>query len=181
MLDRFSRCIIESFQLVPASVYAMLGILFSLGIILFWAFMGIKRGSRWVAGLLLLEYLFWIYSMTFFYRDAQVRSFNLTPFWSYQAIYGGDGLLLAQVIMNVVAFVPVGLLMGCFIGRMKWWQVLFAGVTLSLSIELLQFVSTRGFAEFDDIFHNLIGCMCGYGIYVGISEAMIRKKERGGN
>lgn len=117
MLDRFSRCIIESFQLVPASVYVMLGILFSLGIMLFWAFLGIRRGSKWVAGLLLLEYLFWIYSMTVFYRNVQVRSFNLTPFWSYQAIHAGDGLLLVQVIMNVVAFAPVGLLMGRFIGE----------------------------------------------------------------
>lgn len=64
---------------------------------------------------------------------------------------------------------------------MKWWQVLFAGVALSLSIELSQFVLARGFAEFDDIFHNLIGCMCGYGIYVGISEAIFRKEQSGGN
>ena len=35
-------------------------------------------------------------------------------------------------------------------------------------IEVLQFVFKRGFAEFDDVFHNVVGCAIGFGVYVGI-------------
>ena len=32
-----------------------------------------------------------------------------------------------------------------------------------------QIGSNKGFAEFDDVFHNTIGCMIGYGIYSLVS------------
>lgn len=35
---------------------------------------------------------------------------------------------------------------------------------MSLIIELLQLVMLKGCAEMDDIIHNTIGCMIGYGI-----------------
>ena len=34
-------------------------------------------------------------------------------------------------------------------------------------IEVLQFVFKRGFAEFDDVFHNVVGCVIGFGVYLG--------------
>jgi len=35
---------------------------------------------------------------------------------------------------------------------------------LSIGIEILQFVMKRGLSEVDDVMHNTIGCMMGYGI-----------------
>lgn len=70
--------------------------------------------------------------------------------------------------MNVVAFIPIGLLLGCAFDRMKWWQVLLIGGAFSLLIETLQFVLKRGFAEVDDVWHNVVGCMVGYGVYRGV-------------
>ena len=79
------------------------------------------------------------------------------------------------MIMNVVAFIPVGLLLGCAFGkRMKWWKVVLVGLAFSLLIETLQFVLKRGFAEVDDVMHNVVGCLMGYGVYVGIAY-LIRK------
>lgn len=37
-------------------------------------------------------------------------------------------------------------------------------------IEMLQFVFKKGYAEFDDVFHNALGCLIGYGVYVGIAR-----------
>jgi glycopeptide antibiotics resistance protein len=97
------------------------------------------------------------------------RPFDFTPFWSYRAVLqGGNDALLTQIIANVLAFVPVGLLLGCAFGRMKWWKALAIGGGFSLLIEVLQFVFKRGFAEFDDVFHNMLGCAIGFGLYVGM-------------
>ena len=63
--------------------------------------------------------------------------------------------------MNVLAFIPIGLLLGTFKG-MKWWHVLLIGLCFSLLIELLQLVLKRGLTEFDDGVHNVVGCMMGF-------------------
>ena len=85
----------------------------------------------------------------------------------YRAIREGHGHLWTQAVGNVGAFVPMGMLLG-FLGRGKWWKVLLISVGFSVLIETLQFVSLRGFAEFDDVFHNVVGAMIGYGVYVGV-------------
>ncbi len=41
-----------------------------------------------------------------------------------------------------------------------------AGGGLSFAIESTQYVTKTGFAEFDDVFHNTLGCVIGYGIYL---------------
>ncbi len=115
-----------------------------------------------------MAYLFWIYCMMVIFRDVQaVHSFNLNPFWSYRSIKAGDPLLLVQDIVNVVAFIPVGLLLGFVFDKIKWWQVLLAGMLISFGIESLKFLLKRGFAEFDDVQHNSLGCLVGYGVFVG--------------
>ena len=97
------------------------------------------------------------------------RPFDFTPFWSYrEVLQSGKDALLTQNIANVLAFVPIGLLLGCAFGRMKWWKALAIGGGFSLLIEVLQFVFKRGFSEFDDVFHNVLGCAIGYGVYVGV-------------
>ena len=58
--------------------------------------------------------------------------------------------------------------LGCAFGRMKGWKVLLIGGGFSVLIETLQFVLKRGFAEFDDVFHNVLGCLIGFGVYVGV-------------
>lgn len=47
------------------------------------------------------------------------------------------------------------------------------GFSFSVCIEFLQLVWKRGTCEFDDIFHNTLGCMIGYGIYKGIEYVII--------
>ncbi len=57
-----------------------------------------------------------LYLMSFV-RSTQVEwTYNLSPFWSYQAIREGRDDILVQVVMNVLAFIPIGLLLGTFKG-----------------------------------------------------------------
>jgi glycopeptide antibiotics resistance protein len=85
----------------------------------------------------------------------------------------GKEQYLAENIMNVVAFVPIGLLLGIGIPRLKWWYALLIGFCLSSSIEILQFVFKKGFSEFDDVIHNTFGCILGY-ILVKGSRLMVK-------
>ena len=42
------------------------------------------------------------------------------------------------------------------------------GGGFSVLIEVLQFVFKRGYAEVDDVLNNVVGCVIGYGVYVGV-------------
>ena len=57
----------------------------------------------------------------------------------------------------MVAFIPIGLLLGISFPDIKWWKVLLIGGAFSLLIETLQFVFKRGFAEFDDVGRDGVG------------------------
>ena len=104
--------------------------------------------------------------MTIVYRKESSESkYDFTPFWSYNEIMDGNVWLLVENIMNLVVFMPIGLLLGCSFRTMNWKLVLAIGCVLSVGIELLQFMLKRGFAEFDDVVHNTLGCMIGYGIF----------------
>ena len=48
----------------------------------------------------------------------------------------------------------------------KWTftKVLLIGCGISVTIEALQFFFMRGFSEVDDVMHNTLGCLLGYGI-----------------
>lgn len=88
------------------------------------------------------------------------------PFWSYVAIYQEGRLdLVAEIIMNVLAFVPIGSLIGLVLPGIKWWKVLLTGFCMSMSIEVLQLVFKIGFSELDDVMHNTLGCVIGYGVF----------------
>ena len=127
---------------------------------------GLNKGLRYTALLALMEYVGLIYCSTVFFRNTnRVLKYNWHPFWSYQAIEAGKDKLLSEIIMNVVMFVPIGLLMGCAFRIMNWKLVLVIGCILSVGIELFQFLLKRGFSEFDDVMHNTLGCMIGYGLF----------------
>ncbi len=74
--------------------------------------------------------------------------------------------LLIENMMNVLLFVPFGFLCGCSYRRGSFLRVLAAGGSLSIIIEALQYVTKSGFAEFDDVMHNTLGCFIGYLLYL---------------
>lgn len=73
-------------------------------------------------------------------------------------------------------FVPVCVLVG-WIWR---WRGLWFAAGLSVGIEILQLVTSRGLCEFDDVFHNMIGAVIGIGIVVVIEKMVSASKERQG-
>ena len=123
-----------------------------------------KRSIKIIANLITLGYYAILIASTVIYRSSQhICHYDFTPFWSYMAIQKGQDELVAENMMNVLVFLPIGILIGVSINN-KWLRVLGVGVILSLLIEMLQLIFKRGFAELDDVFHNIVGCLVGYGI-----------------
>ena len=145
---------------IPLFVYEGLLLAFCVGIILAIAFKG-KKIVGVAMRLLLFEYIFLIYCWTFLFRsNVGLRKYDLTPFWSYD-----KSELFVENLLNVIIFVPLGILLGIASKNIRWWIALLSGLCISVSIEILQFFSMRGFAEVDDVIHNTLGCMIGYMCY----------------
>lgn len=177
MIDKFQEFLNLCFCDVPTSVLVGLLIVFFIGTVLFLSFLGFKKGSIWSARLLFFEYLFFLLLLAVLTRPVQEdRMILCTPFWSYRAILEGKDIL-PETIMNVIVFIPIGFLLCCSFRRLKWWQVLSIGAGFSILIEVLQFVFKRGFAEFDDVFHNVLGCAIGYGVYLVVAW-VVKPRER---
>lgn len=166
MKELFGQYLTKLYQDVPQEVYVGLLALFCFGAVIIIACCGLKHGWRKIVGLLLAEYVFVIYCSTVIFRTAaDGNGHEFEPFWSYKAIENGRVELLAENMMNVVVFVPVGILLGLTCHNVRWWQVSYICFLISVSIETMQYFLHRGFAETDDVMHNTLGCLIGYGIY----------------
>jgi glycopeptide antibiotics resistance protein len=165
MREQFRQYIINLYQDIPQEVYEGLLSVFCLGVMVFIGWKGFKTGLRYSVALLLIEYIFLFFCSTVFFRTiSELMKYDIHPFWSYKAIQDGREDLLAENIMNVVVFIPVGLLICIAFKQMTWWKVLLIGCGISVTIESLQFFFLRGFSEVDDVMHNTLGCIIGYGV-----------------
>lgn len=111
---------------------------------------------------LMVTYIFIVFSSTVFCRpEKSYYDYNLTPFWSYRNIIKyHDGKLFSEDILNCILLLPVGVLCQISSGRSVKRAALL-GFCISVTIEVLQLVLKRGLFEFDDIFHNTLGCAAG--------------------
>lgn len=85
--------------------------------------------------------------------------------WSYKEARFNPELLL-EIILNYILFVPIGLMFaGALKNSNKYKLAVVFGFLFSLTIELLQLISTTGLFEFDDILGNTLGTLIGCTIY----------------
>ena len=158
---------------IPLSAYFGLLFFFCIGVVLLRIWKK-QINVRSVAGILLVEYTCLVYSSTVLFRPVlKGEKYCFIPFWSYD-----HPEFLVENMMNVMAFIPIGVLLGLSSLTMTWTKSLFIGIGLSIGIELLQFISQRGFSETDDVMHNTLGCLIGYGIYCCIKRLASSKKVR---
>lgn len=160
-------------------VYEYLLYTFCIFAIIIWRIKGLKNGHCLIVKVLLAEYVFLIFGLTIFFRLArETHSPILIPFWSYKAILEGEVELIAESILNIVVFVPLGFLIGIAYKKMNWWSALLFCMVISVSIETLQFFLKRGLTEIDDVIHNVLGFMIGYGSYSLIRYGYDRIRKR---
>jgi len=165
MQGEFKQYVISLYKDIPQEVYEGLLSIFCIGLVVFIAWKGFKTGLRYSATLLLIEYVFLIFCSTVIFRTTgATRQYDFHPFWSYDRPE-----LLVENIMNVIVFIPVGMILGSLL-RVKgsWFVALMIGCGISVTIEALQFLLKRGFSEVDDVMHNTIGCIAGYILVHGL-------------
>lgn len=73
--------------------------------------------------------------------------------------------MVAQLLLNVAMFVPVGLLLPLASRHLnRFWRTAAACLGITLAIETLQYFIGRS-ADIDDVLLNLLGGMLGYGLF----------------
>ena len=170
MQGECKQYIISLYKDIPQEVYEGLLSIFCIGLVVFIACKGFKTGLRYSATLLLIEYVFLIFCSTVIFRaTGATRQYDFHPFWSYDRPE-----LLVENFMNVIVFIPVGLLLGSwFMVKGSWAIALLIGCSISLTIESLQFLFIKGFSEVDDVMHNTVGCLIGFLIVSGFRHIAI--------
>ena len=153
---------------IPIEIYWGLYGLFFVGLLVMIWWKGFRQGLRYGTVLLLAEWVCLVLcAIVLFRATGAERDYNLMPFWSYWD-YGENSYFMemfGENILNVLLFVPVGFLAGCGLQGLTFKKALFLGGGFSVFIELLQFVFKKGFCETDDVIHNVLGCIIGYGLW----------------
>ena len=72
-----------------------------------------------------------------------------------------SGISYRDVLVNIVGFIPVGVLVGMLSRRHRVAKALLAGVMISLAVECSQLALKRGVFDVDDIFNNAVGAVIG--------------------
>lgn len=120
MKEEIRQYVVSLYHDVPTEVYEGLLSFLCLGVVVIIACYGLKRGWRKIAGLILAEYVFLIYCSTVIFRTvADGDGHEFRPFWSYEAIQEGRAELIAENLMNVVVFIPIGALLGFMVNGHK--------------------------------------------------------------
>lgn len=160
---------------IPTEIYWGLMGLFVVGLLVLIWWKGFCRGLRYGTVLLLAEWMSLVLCAIVIFRESGTeREYNLMPFWSYWD-YGKDSYFLemfGENVLNVLLFVPIGFLAGCGLRGLTFKKILLLGGGFSIFAELLQFIFKKGFCETDDIIHNVLGCMLGYGLVKLISRCI---------
>jgi glycopeptide antibiotics resistance protein len=85
------------------------------------------------------------------------------------------GYEVADAVMNIVVFVPLGLLVPLVVATWSWWRVVAVAATFSLAIEVAQLVAARFLAgghvaDVSDLIFNVTGAALGFALLSALSR-----------
>lgn len=125
---------------------------------------------KFVLEVLLVEYIFLVVSVTVVFRPTMPEHhLHLMPFWVYTDLAARHpNLATRDIVINLLLFLPVGALLAGINPSLKWYKVLLIGLACSLTIEVLQYLFLRGVAQTDDLLHNSVSCLLGWGVAKGV-------------
>lgn len=135
---------------------------------------GKKRGLsviRCILTIFLFFYLFTVCLSTIIGRPILAkRIMNLSPFWSWKKMIGGNRYWFIMVAENILMLMPIGFFMP-FINRSNKYFIKTVGLgfLFSLIIEILQYIFKVGMFEIDDLLNNT------FGVFISCSLATLFK------
>lgn len=133
----------------------------------------VRRVSWWM----FQAYLLMVLCVTIIFREEKdVSQISMKPIWEYDSL---NYKLIAESILNVLLFVPLGFLAGAAIRRKRLLETVGLCCGISVAIELLQLITRRGVCNIDDVIHNTLGCFIGYGLFLLCYKPICRIKKTG--
>lgn len=116
-------------------------------------------------------------------RHSGSRGVCLTPFGQVKELFTASNrsFYFWQIVLNILLFIPFGFMLSCnlYIHHRQnklWLSILQSGLFVSISVELLQYITSRGFTEIDDVINNTVGSMIGWLAYDRMLKAVKRKR-----
>ena len=108
--------------------------------------------------------------------QATVRHMNLIPLgWLFQPYSMGVASTMQQLAINFIMFVPFTFFLATVLSRRNLWKVMAIALIVNVSIETFQYFTGRS-ADIDDLIMNLLGGLCGYGLFLLVHRRLKRKK-----
>lgn len=149
------------------------------GVILLRKVCASSRVKRQISLIVCSVYTVCVLCKTVFSRVIRSPQIRIDFLWSYRAWLSGQPGMLSQIYLNILLFVPFGLLTyAALTGKRKGALTAILGIVLSISIELLQLYFHRGTFELDDILNNTIGTIIGALIAYGIEYLFERREKK---
>ncbi len=99
---------------------------------------------------------------------SRIRGINLIPFYYDKE----TSFHLSEVIMNVFAFIPLGLLLKLL--KFDFKASVLLGFVYSFILEILQFVLKVGITDITDLITNTLGVVIGAVFYIILSKVFKR-------
>lgn len=97
---------------------------------------------------------------------------NLVPFG---AMLGNPREAVKELVFNLIAFVPLGMLLSALGWPRRAWGAVAAGFLISLFFEAFQYAFRIGAADITDIILNTAGTALGVGLYA-VLRAILKEK-----
>ncbi len=91
------------------------------------------------------------------------RSLNFIPFSNM--FTSGESGSLREIVYNLIAFVPMGLLLSVNCKKANMWQKLALIIAFSILIEAVQYIFAIGASDITDIISNTLGGLLGLILY----------------
>lgn len=120
----------------------------------------VRKVSWWM----FLTYLLMVSCFTIIFREEKnVAQISMKPIWEYDSLNYNQ---IAEAILNVLLFMPLGLLAGAAIRRKRFLKTVGLCCGISVTIEILQLVLKKGVCNIDDVINNSAGCIVGCGLFL---------------
>ena len=140
--------------------------------------------------LLLISTIILILFFTFIVREnleirhVGSRGVCLTPFMEWKSLFSASNhwFYFWQIFLNIILFIPFGFILSTNLylyhrPRHLFLPILLSGLFVSIIVELLQYLTSRGYSEIDDVINNSMGAMLGWFMYVSMLKVARRKKK----
>lgn len=109
---------------------------------------------------LIFTYITFVFYLAILSRPPGSRTdIDLMPFATLSLRLEGN----IYAIENIMLFLPFGYLLSLLFSENRQLSLyLLCGITLSVAIELVQYLTQRGYMQTDDVLFNVLGCILGH-------------------